>query len=49
MAIKYKDTFSQEPEMDYNIDNVKDYFTDLYEEFLDEIFGYESRISQTQW
>ena len=41
---KEKDT--QPPDF---IENHKDYYSDLYEEFLDEIFGYESRISQSQW
>lgn len=34
---------------DFCVENVKEYFPDLYEEFLDEVFGYESKISQATW
>ena len=48
--MKYRDKAYQNGEIpELNIETAREYYSELYEEFLDEVFGYESKISRDQW
>jgi hypothetical protein len=52
LSVKYADPNLPEtepPEYRYNIENISEHFDDLVEEFLDEVFEFESKLSRKEW
>lgn len=43
------DQFKVGPDMPYKLENIEDQFDGMCEEFLDEIFEYESRVEKEIW
>ena len=49
LAEKYQDKSLPPPEPTDPIPDVSSYYNVLVDEFLDDVFGYDSRLSRTEW